>query len=102
MYAVVRLNSFDVNKLTDGAGKLNEFDQAHAAQPGYLGIVVVDLQAGRRLVLNLWDSEEHAADARSVLGQTAGRLLNPLMSKPSELLGAGPVISADLSPPKNA
>ncbi len=101
MYAVVRLNSFDVNKLTAGADKLNEFDQTHAAQPGYLGSVVVDLQAGRRLALNLWESEEHAADARSVLGQEVGRLLNPLMSRPSELLGAGPVISADLRPSKS-
>lgn len=63
MYAVVRLNSFDVSKLTAGAGKLNEFDQTHAAQPGYLGSLVVDLQAGKRLALNLWESEEHAADA---------------------------------------
>jgi len=67
MYAVVRLNSFEANKLTDSADSLKQFDQVHAAQPGYVGIVV-DPQDGRRLVLNLWDSEAHSATALSVLG----------------------------------
>jgi hypothetical protein len=97
MYAVVRLNSFDPIKLA-ASSVLEQFDQLHRTQPGYVGTVVVDLQAGRRLVLNLWESEEHSAAALSVLGPEVGRLLEPLMSHPSELVGAGAVISTDLVP----
>src|SRR5215203_1250147 len=75
MYAVVRLNSFDPVKLADSTS-LEQFDQIHRAQPGYVGTVVVDLQAGRRLALNLWESEEHSAAALSVVGPEVGRLLN--------------------------
>ena len=97
MYAVVRLNSFDPVKLADSPA-LKEFDQMHRAQPGYVGTIVVEVHAGRRLVLNLWQSEEHSAAALSVVGPEVGRLLEPLMSHPSELVGAGPVISTDLLP----
>ena len=43
MYAVLRLNSFDPVKLAVSADRLEEFDKIHAAQPGYVGSVVVDL-----------------------------------------------------------
>jgi hypothetical protein len=49
-------------------------------------------------VLNLWESEEDSAAALSVVGPEVGRLLEPLMSHPSELVGAGTVISTDLVP----
>jgi len=62
------------------------------------GTVVVDLHEGRRLILNLWDSEEHSAAALSVLGPDVGRVLNPLMSDPSELIGVGTVTFTDLIP----
>jgi hypothetical protein len=97
MYAVVRLNSFDTTKLAASTA-LEQFDQIHRTQPGYVGSIVVDLQAGRRLVLNLWENEEHSAAALSVVGPEVGRLLEPLMSHPSELVGAGTVISTDLIP----
>jgi hypothetical protein len=61
MYAVLRLNSFDPDKLAASGERLGEFDKVHAAQPGYIGSVVVDLGEGRRFVLNLWESEEHSA-----------------------------------------
>jgi hypothetical protein len=97
MYAVVRLNSFDPIKLA-ASPALEQFDQIHRAQPGYVGTIVVDLQAGRRLVLNLWESEEHSTAALSIVGPEVGRLLEPLMTHPSELVGAGTVISTDLVP----
>jgi hypothetical protein len=80
MHAIVRLNSFDPIKL-DASPALEQFDQIHRRQPGYVGTMVVDLQAGRPLVLNLWESEEHSAAALSV-GPEVGRLLEPLMSHP--------------------
>lgn len=97
MYAVARLNSFDPNKLAVSGDRLEEFDQVHRDQPGYAGTVVVDLQAGRRLVLNLWDSEQHSVAALSVLGPEVGRVLNPLMADPSELIGVGTVLFTDLA-----
>jgi hypothetical protein len=97
MYAVVRLNSFDPINLA-GSAALEQFDQIHRTQPGYVGTIVVDLQAGRRLVLNLWESEEDSAAALSVVGPEVGRLLEPFMSHASELVGAGTVISTDLVP----
>jgi hypothetical protein len=63
-----------------------------------MGSVVVDREEGRRFLLNLWESEEHSAAALSVLGPQVGRLLGPLMSSPSEFIGAGNVISSDLVP----
>ncbi len=98
MYAVVRVNWFDPDKLVAARDMLAEFDEAHAAQPGYVGSVVVDLQDGRRLVLNMWESQEHAGAALAVLGPEVGRLLNPLMSNPSQLVGVGTVVSTDLIP----
>jgi hypothetical protein len=97
MFAIVRLNSFDQVKLA-ASPALEEFDQIHRTQPGYVGSIVVDLQAGRRLVLNLWESEEYSAAALSAIGPEVGRLLEPLMSHPSEHVGAGTVISTDLVP----
>jgi len=98
MYAIVRLNSYNPDKLAAAGDRLEQFDKLHASQPGYVGSVVVDLQAGRRLVLNLWESEEHSVAALSVLGPEVGQVLNPLMSKPSELVAVGTVLSADLMP----
>jgi len=102
MYAVMRLNSFDPTLLAASRDKLEEFDRVHAAQPGYVGGVVVDLGEGRRFVLNLWESEERSAAALSVLGPEVGRLLGPLMAGPSELIGVGTVISSDLVPSTQA
>ena len=101
MFAVLRLNSFDPDKLAASGETLDEFDKVHAAQPGYVGSVVVDLEEGRRFALNLWESEEHSSAALSVLGPEVGRLLSPLMSSPSELIGVGTVISSDLVPSTN-
>ena len=96
MYAVLRLNSFDPAKLMVSADMLVEFDEIHAAQPGYVGSVLVDLGAGRRFALNLWETEQHSGAALQFLGPEVGRLLGPLMAAPSQLIGAGPVLSSDL------
>ncbi len=98
MHAIARLNSYNPDKLAAAADRVDQFDKLHAAQPGYIGSVVVDLQAGRRLVLNLWESEKHSEAALSVLSPEVGRVLNPIMSKPSELVGVGTVLYTDLMP----
>ncbi len=96
MYAVARLNSFDPNKLAAAGDELEQADPAHRTQPGYAGTVVVDLHEGRHLIPNFWDSEEHSAAALSMLGPEVGRVLNPVMSEPSELIGLGAVLFTDL------
>jgi hypothetical protein len=98
MYAVARINTFDPEKLATAGEDLDNFNAAHAAQPGYQGSVVVDLQPGRQLVLNLWENEERANTGREALGAQVGRLLTPLLARPSEFLGAGPVRFTDLQP----
>ena len=93
MYAVLRINSFDPDRLAAAADRLEEFDRIHAAQPGFAGSVVVDLGGGRRFSLNLWNSEEHGRAALPVLVPVVDRLLASLMSGPSEFVGSGPVIT---------
>lgn len=102
MYAVLRLNSFDPDKLAAASDRLGEFDSIHSAQPGYVGSVVVELEGGRRFALNLWESAEHSSAALSILGPAVNRLLGPLMLGPSELIGVGTVISSDLVPTTGA
>jgi hypothetical protein len=101
MYAVLRINSYDATKLASHADQLAEFDRIHAAQPGYLGNVTVDLGEGRRFLLNLWDSDEHPQNALSALGPVVDQLVNPLFKVPSELIGVGEVISFDVTPGAN-
>jgi hypothetical protein len=96
MYAVARLNTYDADALAGAGERLANFDAAHSAQPGYLGSIVVALRQGQRLVVNLWESQAQSDAARAALGPQVGRVLNPLMRQPSEFLGAGTVLSADL------
>jgi hypothetical protein len=93
MYAILRLNSYDSEKMAAAAECMTEFDRLHAAQPGFEGSVGVDLGEGRRFVLNLWDSLESSRAGQRVLVPHVERLLVPLMSAPSQFIGAGPVIT---------
>ena len=92
MYAVLRLTTYDQERLAAGADRVAEFDRLHSAQPGFLGSAVVDLGGGRRFFLNLWESAAAAEAGRQALGPVVDDLLGPLMAAPSQLLGAGPVI----------
>ena len=97
MQAVLRVNTFDPDKLAESSGQLEEFDEIHRAQDGYLGGVTVDLGEGRRFVLNLWASDENRQAGLRALGPEVERLVNPLLTKPSELIGVGPVVACDLA-----
>jgi hypothetical protein len=96
MYAVLRLNSFAPDKLAESPDNLQEFDRIHASQPGYAGSIVVDLGSGRRFMVNLWQSEDASKAAFERLIPEVDRLLTPLLSAPSEFIGAGPVIAEDV------
>lgn len=96
MYAVARRNTFDPDRLAAGRAQIDEFQAIHAAQPGHRGSLLVDAGDGRWLIVNLWESERHARAAWPRLIPEVQRLLEPLMAGPSEPLGAGPVVIADL------
>lgn len=96
MQAVLRVNTFNPDTLAESPRQLEEFDEIHRAQEGYLGGVTVDLGEGRRFVLNLWASDEHRQAGLSALAPEVERLVNPVLTKPSELIGVGPVVGCDL------
>ena len=96
MYAIIRLNTFDPDKLASAAQDLAEFDRIHAAQPGFRGSLLVSLDERRRLAVNLWEDSAASRVGLSVLGPHVARLLVPIMSEPPQLVGAGEVISMDL------
>jgi hypothetical protein len=97
MYAVVRDNQFDPQRWADGQDQVRAFQAEHARQPGYCGTVVVDVGDGRQLSFTLWRSRAEAEAARGSLGPTIGRTLEPLMARPSVLLGVGEVVYEDLA-----
>ena len=66
-------------------------------QPGYTGSLTVDLGAGRRLVVNLWEIYQDATAGLNALRPEVERVLEPLMAAPSQLVGVGPVVGTDLS-----
>ena len=97
MYAIVREAMYDPSALEErGRKQLAEFQAIHAAQPGYVGSVVVELAPDRWLTVNLWEREQDAADALPVMVPVVQRLIEPLLAGPSKLLGAGRVILTDL------
>ena len=93
MYAILRINNYDPEASAAVTERMAEFDRLHAAQPGFVGSAVVDLGGGSRFLLNLWASAGASRAGLRVLAPEVERLLVPLMSAPSQFLGAGPVLS---------
>jgi hypothetical protein len=96
MYAIIRENTFDPEKIAENQAQIAEFQKVHAEQPGYSGTLVVDLGEGRQLSVNLWDTEGHASAALPAMVPVVRRLVEPLMAGPSQPIGAGPVVLTDL------
>ena len=96
MFAIARLNTFDDRRLAASHAKLAEFDRLHASQPGYAGSLTIELDDSTRMTINLWESERDAQAALELLGPEVGRVLSPLMTAPSQLLGAG-LVETDLT-----
>lgn len=99
MYAVVRDNTFDPSKLEAGGARMDEFQLAHAEQPGYRGSIVVAIGSGRQITVTLWQSQADAEAARVALGPVIGRAIVPLLATPSVLIGVGDVVFDDLPSP---
>ncbi len=100
MYVVVRELRYDLPKLSSATGQLAEFQQLHASQPGYLGSLTVEAGDGRRIVVNVWQTEAQAFAGREALEPAVQRLIEPLLTAPAALLGAGPLVDNDLIRPQ--
>lgn len=96
MYAIVRETTYDPVALEQGQARLDEFQALHAEQPGYRGTLVVELSVGRWLTVNLWDAPESASAALPAMVPAVHRLLEPMMTAPSQVIGAGRVVLTDL------
>ena len=97
MFATVRESAYDSETLRQGQAHLAEFAALLARRPGYLGVVGVDAGDGRTLTVTLWESEAHHEAAAGALAPDAARLLAPLRSGPSRVIGEGPVLHTDLA-----
>ena len=97
MYAVFRETNYAPDQPVDERSEFREFQTAHARRRGYQGTVVAEVGGGRYLTVTLWETAEDMAAAREALGPVVQRLLDPLMSAPSKLLGTGPVVVNDLA-----
>lgn len=89
MYAVIRVDSLDPVKVSEATGELRWFEELRAEQPGFLGSIVIGLDGNRRVVVDLWESEECSRAGLALLGAWDARLLAPLRTEPSQLIGAG-------------
>lgn len=96
MYAIVRESTYRQGELERGRERLDEFQELHAAQPGYAGTLVIEVDPDRWVSVNLWDSEADAAAALPKMVPVVRRLLEPMMAAPSAIVGAGRVVLTDL------
>lgn len=96
MHAIVRHAHYDPDRLAASPERMVEFERVHSEQPGYAGNLVLDLGGGERIMVTLWETEQDAAAARSTLGPVVRELLAPVERRPSDLVGAGPIVRTDL------
>ncbi len=96
MYAILRELFYDPAKLSKANEQLEEFQRLHASQPGYLGSITVDAGQGRQIVVNLWETEAQAFAGREALEPAVRRLIEPLLARPSQFIGAGLVTANDI------
>jgi hypothetical protein len=97
MYAVLREATYDVEKKSRASKQVDEFARIRAEQPGYRGVVTVDIGDGRTLTVALWDTEAQNKAASAKVAPEAERLMGPLWTTPSQVIGSGEVIYNDLT-----
>lgn len=99
MYAVFRETTYAADRSLADSPEFEGFQRAHAERQGYRGTVVAEVGGGRFLTLTLWETVEDMDAARRALGPVVQRVLAPLMTAPSSLLGTGRVVVNDLTEP---
>lgn len=98
MYAVFRSTHYASGGDVVATPAYQQFNDAHAAQPGYRGTIVADVGDGQLLTVTLWDSAEAMKAAREAIGPVVGKALGPMLTAPAVLLGTGRVVVNDLVP----
>jgi hypothetical protein len=96
MHAVIRETSYAPERRLEEMSEFTEFQKAHAARQGYRGTIVTRIGDGRYVTITLWASAADMDAAREALGPVVQRLLNPLMTAPTQLYGTGQVVATDL------
>ena len=96
MHAVIRETTYAPERALEDMPEFAAFQAAHAARQGYCGTIVTRVDDGRYVTLTLWASAADMDAARAALGPVVQRLLNPLMTAPTQLYGTGKVVVADL------
>jgi hypothetical protein len=96
MHAVIRETSYTPKRPLEDMPQFAEFQAAHAARQGYRGTIVTRIGDGRYVTLTLWATAADMDGARDALDPVVQRLLNPLMTAPTQLYGTGQVVATDL------
>ena len=97
MFAVIREATYDTKKKASGSKQVEEFARIRAQQPGYQGVVTVDVGDGRTLTVALWETEEQGQAGSAKITPEAERLMGPLWTTPSRVIGQGEVIHNDIA-----
>jgi hypothetical protein len=97
MFAVVREATYDDAKKALAGEQVAEFARIRADQPGYRGVVTVEVGDGRTLTVALWETEEQSRAASATITPEADRLMGPLWTTPSRVIGQGDVIHNDIA-----
>ena len=92
MFVLIRESSYHPGAYEQGQAAREEFYALRAQQPGYRGSTVMDAGNEQTVTVTVWESEQAADAATTILQPQAERLLGPLWSSPSRVVYQGPII----------
>ena len=93
MYAVIREGAFQGATGGQPDAARAAFAALRARQPGFAGSLTVDLGAGKRAIVTLWEDERASVAARGTLEPEAAKLAGG----PSRVVYQGEVVADDLT-----
>lgn len=96
MYVVIRHSTYPIEFNFIESANFKEFQKIHEQQTGYAGTSITNLGNGHFITFTLWKTEEDMIKARQSLEKVVEKLLNPLMSQQSVLIGTGPMVFNDI------
>lgn len=102
MYAVVRETTYPMDTSLRDRPEFKAFQDAHSALRGYRGTVVTHVGSGRYITVTLWETRDDMNAARDAIGPDVGKLIEPLMTAPSQLIGTGEVAYTDINVGRSA
>ena len=97
MFVRIRESSYHPGAYEQGGAAREEFYALRNQQPGYRGSTMMDAGDGRTVTVTVWESEQAADAAGTILQAQAERLLGPLWNRPSRVVYQGPVIGDEIT-----